>query len=118
MVQSFGGLVQISHREAGKHIGLHGAEAHPLVRWRRWKRGRVIRVCPAQPLDQWQGWKRGRGCLDPQREYYRLFAYAQQPMRAAAWKKLFQAVSVKKIDGYFEEYVPYQKIRDRPRGPD
>ena len=28
-----------------------------------------------------------------QREYFRLFAYAQQPMRAAAWKKLFQAVS-------------------------
>jgi hypothetical protein len=39
-------------------------------------------------------------------------------MREAAWKKLFQAVSVKKIDGYFEEYVPYLKIRDRPRGED
>jgi hypothetical protein len=53
-----------------------------------------------------------------EREYYRLFAYAQGPMRAAAWQKLFEAKSVKKIEGYFEEYAPYLKIRDRARGPD
>ncbi len=53
-----------------------------------------------------------------EREYYRVFAYAQGPMRAAAWQKLFEAKSVKKIEGYFEEYVSYLKIRDRPRGPD
>ena len=51
-------------------------------------------------------------------EYYRVIAYAHQPMREAAWKKLFQAFSVKKIDGYFEGYGPYLKIRDRKdQGP-
>jgi hypothetical protein len=51
-------------------------------------------------------------------EYYRVIAYAHQPMREAAWKKLFQALSVKKIEGYFEGYGPYLKIRDRnDQGP-
>jgi hypothetical protein len=51
----------------------------------------------------------------PEHNYFRVFAYADPPMRESGWKSMFppRTVSVKKIDGPFDENMNYKLRLDK-----